>query len=151
VGWNSDTDFVLRLTARGAAAVTPEEMGTYYKHAGQLTGTDNQQSYRWKARMVERVMEDVADKPELVALRSLAEGEYLSRYAIHFSAAALRRGRREEAAEFLARVRALGLSSSGQHMGLYGLVKISLVIPGGEGIFRGLLSPVLRKLAVRFA
>jgi len=151
VGWNTDTDFMLRLTARGGAAVTPAETGTYYVHTGQLTGTSNKEVFRDMVRMVERVMEEVSDKPELAALRPLAESEYLSRYTIHFAAAALKRGRRKEAMEFLAQAWVLGLPSSRKHVAMYGILRVSLAVPGGAVAFKSFLAPVLSKVASRYS
>jgi len=151
VGFCADTDFSLRMAARGPISVTPIEMGTYYVHSGQLTGTDNIQVHNWQRRMVEHVMSDVKDKPELAALRPLAEGEYLSRYAIHFAASALKRGRRKEAIDFLARAQVLGLPSSRKHMAMYGILRGSLAMPGGVLAFKSFLAPILSKIASRYA
>jgi len=151
VGWNADTDFLLRLTADAPVAVTPTEMGTYRIHDGQLTGTRNEAVYAGMERMVARVMEFVSGRRELAALRPLAEREYLSRYAIHFAAAAQRRGLRDEAAGFLARARARGLPSSRPHRWVYWSLRLSLAVPGGAEFFRFAASPLLRRLAARFA
>jgi len=139
------------MAARASIAVTPVEMGDYFVHPGQLSGTNNRQVYRWQCRMVDHVMRDVRDKPLLAALRPLAEGEYLSRYAIHFGAAALKRGRSDEAAEFLASAQGLGLPRSKKHIAMYCLMRSALAVPGGVCAFKALLAPVLSKVAARYA
>jgi len=149
VGWCTDTDFNLRLSARGFVAFSPQEMGTYIVHSGQLTSTDNRQVYRWQRNMVEHVMDDVWEKPELAALRTLAERGYLSSYTVYFAAAALRRGQTEKAREFLALTRALGLPISKKHATLYILLIVSLILPGGEKCFKTVVGPLLARLAVR--
>jgi len=150
VGWNADTCMLLLLTAHAPAVVTPVEMGTYRVHDNQLTGTRNADVYAGMERMVEHVMERVAGVPGLIALRRLAEREYLSRYAIHFAAAAERQGRPSEAEAFLLRARALGLPSSLPHRLVYGLLCLSHSVPGGSELFRLAAAPVLRRLAARF-
>jgi len=146
VNWNADTDFVLRLSARNSVAVTPVELGSYHVHAGQLTGTANKEVYRGMCRMVERVMNEVASQPELAALRTLAKGEYLSRYAVSMAESELRHGRPKQAQLFVERVGLLGLPSGMKHRILYYLLCASLALPGGSRAYQRLLVPVLRRI-----
>ena len=150
VGWCNDTDFTLRMTACGPIVVTPAEMAQWYKHAGQLSGTANRQMQEWRCRMVEHVMAEVKDQPDLVALKPLAEQGYLSAYAVHSAAAALKHGRSEECREFLDIARRIGLPLSRRHAAVYYLLKASLAAPRGADLFKTLLGPVLARVAARF-
>jgi len=151
VGWCADTDFILRLTARAAAVVTPALMGTYYMHPRQLTGQDNEGVSRWQRRMVERVFDETKGLPELAQLRALAEGEFLSRYAIHYAAAALRRGQREQAVEFLRQARSLGIPGKLKHRALYAIVRTASALPGGTAAFQGFIAPGIKRLAANMS
>jgi len=150
VGWCNDTDFMLRMTACGPIAVTPVEMATWYKHDGQLSGTANWQMQQWRCRMVEHVMAEVKDHPDLVALKPLAEQGYLSCYAVHSAAAALKRGRSEECRAFLDIAQSIGLPLNKRHVAVYYLLKASLAAPRGADLFKTVLGPMLARVAARF-
>jgi glycosyltransferase involved in cell wall biosynthesis len=150
VGWCNDTDFILRMTARGLIVVTPVEMAAWYKHPGQLSGTRDRQMQEWRRRMVEHVMAEVKDNPDLAALRPLAEKGYLSSYAVYSAAAALKRGKTEECRKFLKVARSIGLPFNPRHKAMYFLLKASLAAPGGAAAFQAALAPILCRIAARY-
>lgn len=150
VGWCNDTDFILRMTACGPVAVTPVEMGNWHKHGGQLSGTRDRQMQEWRCLMVEHVMAEVKDNPDLVALRPLAERGYLSSYAVYSAAAALKRGKPEECRAFLKIAQSIGLPLKPRHKAMYFLLKASLAAPGGAAAFQAALAPLLCRIAARY-
>jgi glycosyltransferase involved in cell wall biosynthesis len=149
-GWCNDTDFMLLMTACGPVAVSPVVMANWYKHAGQISGTRDLQMLGWRRCLVEHVMTEVKDNPDLAALRPLAEEGYLSRYAVHSAARALKRGKAEECREFLKAARSIGLPLSLRHKMMYFLLKASLAAPGGAAAFQAALAPILCRIAARY-
>jgi len=151
VGWCTDTDFILRLTARWPSVVTPFDIGTYFIHPGQLTGWDNLAVSQWQHLMVERIFEEVKSMPDLSSLRPIAEGEFLSRYAIHYAASALRRAHRAEAIDFLRQARTLGIPKKKKHWALYFILRAATSLPGGTVAFMKIIAPVIKALAAKMS
>jgi glycosyltransferase involved in cell wall biosynthesis len=150
VGWCADTHFELRMAARGPILFSPVELGTYYLHPGQLSGSDVARVYRWQRLLVDRIMNEVRDVPELKSLRPLAERGYLASCAVHFAARSLKRGQSEECRQFLRSAASVGLPLRLRHKTMYFLLKASLAMPGGSAAFRAALAPILCRIAARY-